>query len=44
MTAGSDTGNGLASSLTESPSDSTSRAISALRVGSESAAKVRSSA
>jgi len=43
MTAGSDIGNGLASSLTEALSVSPSRASSARRVGSASAAKVRSS-
>ena len=42
MTAGSDIENGCASSLTERPSLSLSRASSARRVGSESAAKVRS--
>jgi hypothetical protein len=44
MIAGSDIGNGRASSLTDSPSLSPSRASIARRVGSESAAKVRSSA
>lgn len=43
MTAGSETGNGRASSLTETPSRSFSCASSARRVGSASAAKVRSS-
>jgi hypothetical protein len=43
MIAGSDIGNGWASSLTERLSFSTSRANSARRVGSERAAKVRSS-
>jgi hypothetical protein len=42
MIAGSETGNGFASSLTDRPSLSTSRATSARRVGSDSAAKVRS--
>jgi len=44
MTAGSDIENGRASSLTERPSLSFSRASSARRVASESAAKVRSKA
>ena len=44
MTAGSDIENGCANSLTESPSLSFSRARSARRVASESAAKVRSNA
>jgi hypothetical protein len=44
MTAGSDIENGCASSLTERPSLSFSRASSARRVASESAAKVRSKA
>jgi hypothetical protein len=43
MIAGSDTGNGRASSLTETESCSPSRASSARRVGSANAAKVRSS-
>src|SRR5438105_1610062 len=43
MIAGSDIENGCASSLTDRPSFSTRRARSARRVGSESAAKVRSS-
>jgi hypothetical protein len=42
MIAGSDTGNGRASSLTERLCCSPSRASSARRVGSASAAKVRS--
>jgi len=42
MTAGSDIENGCASSLMERPSLSFSRASSARRVASESAAKVRS--
>jgi hypothetical protein len=42
MTAGSDIENGCASSLTERPSLSFSRASNARRVASESAAKVRS--
>ena len=42
MTAGNDIENGLASSLTDRPLSSLSRASSARRVGSESAAKVRS--
>ncbi len=42
MIAGSDIGNGFASSLTDTLSCSPSRAISARRVGSASAAKVRS--
>jgi hypothetical protein len=44
MIAGNDMANGLASSLTERPSLSLNRASSARRVGSERAAKVRSSA
>ena len=44
MTAGSDTGNGLASSLTETKSRSLSAASSARRVGSAKAPKVRSKA
>jgi hypothetical protein len=43
MMAGSDTGNGRANSLTDRLSRSASRATSARRVGSASAAKVRSS-
>jgi len=43
MIAGSDIANGRASSLTEMPSCLPSRASSARRVGSDSAAKVRSS-
>jgi hypothetical protein len=43
MIAGSDTGNGAASSLTERSGCSASRITSARRVGSDSAAKVRSS-
>lgn len=43
MIAGSETGNGRASSETESSSPSPNRAISARRVGSARAAKVRSS-
>jgi hypothetical protein len=42
MIAGRETGNGFASSLTDRFSSSASRARSARRVGSESAAKVRS--
>lgn len=42
MIAGSDMAKGLASSLTEMASDSLMRASRARRVGSESAAKVRS--
>ena len=42
MIAGSDIANGSASALTESASRSESRASSARRVGSASAAKVRS--
>ena len=42
MIAGSDMANGSASSLTESASRPESRASSARRVGSDSAAKVRS--
>ena len=41
MIAGSDIGNGRARSLTDTFSDSLSRANSARRVGSASAAKVR---
>ena len=44
MIAGSDMANGCASSLTESVSRLESRASSARRVGSASAANVRSSA
>ena len=44
ITAGSDISNGSASSLTERPSPPASRATSARRVGSDSAAKVRSRA
>jgi len=44
ITAGSEIGNGSASSLTVRLSVSPSRASSARRVGSDSAAKVRSSA
>lgn len=43
MMAGSETGKGRASSLTESPFSSSSRASRARRVGSARAAKVRSS-
>ena len=43
MIAGSDTGNGSASALTDTPGRSAMCARSARRVGSESAAKVRSS-
>jgi hypothetical protein len=43
MIAGSETGKGRASSLTEMPSASSSRASRARRVGSARAAKVRSS-
>jgi len=43
MIAGSETGNGAASSLTDRLSRSPRRASKARRVGSESAAKVRSS-
>ena len=43
MIAGSDTGNGSASALTDKSGCSASRDSSARRVGSESAAKVRSS-
>jgi hypothetical protein len=42
MTAGSDIENGLASSLTEASAVSLKRASNARRVGSASAAKVRS--
>ena len=42
MTAGSDTGNGLASSLTDWLSPALSCATIARRVGSDRAAKVRS--
>jgi len=44
MIAGNDIANGVASALTERPGSSASRITSARRVGSESAAKVRSSA
>ena len=44
MIAGSDTGNGFASSLTDRLSPVLSCAMMARRVGSESAAKVRSKA
>jgi hypothetical protein len=44
ITAGSDIANGCASSLTDTPSPLLSRATMARRVGSESAAKVRSKA
>ena len=44
MIAGSETANGPASALTESFGSSASRANNARRVGSASAAKVRSSA
>jgi hypothetical protein len=43
ITAGSDIANGCASSLTDTLSASPSRASSARRVGSDNAAKVRSS-
>jgi hypothetical protein len=43
MIAGSDTPNGSASALTERPGCSASRVSNARRVGSASAAKVRSS-
>ncbi len=43
MIAGSDTANGCASALTERPGSAASRTSSARRVGSASAAKVRSS-
>jgi hypothetical protein len=43
ITAGNDIGIGLASSLTDRLSDSLNRATRARRVGSASAAKVRSS-
>jgi hypothetical protein len=43
ITAGSDIWNGFASSLIDRPSDASSRASSARRVGSARAAKVRSS-
>ena len=43
MIAGSETENGAASSLTDRPGCCASRITSARRVGSESAAKVRSS-
>ncbi len=43
MIAGSDIGNGRANSLTDTSFSSPSRAMSARRVGSASAAKVRSS-
>ena len=42
MIAGSDTENGAASTLTERSGSSASRATNARRVGSASAAKVRS--
>ena len=42
MIAGSDTGNGAASALTEMSGSAASRITSARRVGSASAAKVRS--
>ena len=42
MTAGSDTGNGLRKLADRRPSLALSRATSARRVGSDSAAKVRS--
>jgi hypothetical protein len=42
MIAGSETSNGSFNALTESPGSPASRSISARRVGSESAAKVRS--
>ena len=42
MIAGNDTANGSASALTEIPGCSASRASKARRVGSASAAKVRS--
>ena len=44
ITAGSDMANGFANSLTETLSRALNGAISARRVGSDSAAKVRSSA
>ena len=44
MIAGSETGKGAASSLTDKLSCSPRRASNARRVGSDSAAKVRSSA
>lgn len=44
MMAGSDMANGCASSVTDRPSPSFRRASSARRVGSASAANVRSSA
>ncbi len=43
MIAGNETANGLASALTDRLGSSASRASSARRVGSASAAKVRSS-
>jgi hypothetical protein len=43
MIAGNDTANGLASALTDRSGSVASRASSARRVGSASAAKVRSS-
>jgi len=43
MIAGNDTANGLASALTDRSGSAASRASSARRVGSASAAKVRSS-
>jgi hypothetical protein len=42
MIAGNDTLNGAANSLTESPGSCAKRITSARRVGSDSAAKVRS--
>jgi hypothetical protein len=42
MTAGSDIANGAASSLTDTSGSAASRITSARRVGSDSAAKVRS--
>ncbi len=42
MIAGNDTANGSANALIEIPGSSASRASKARRVGSESAAKVRS--
>jgi hypothetical protein len=44
MIAGSDTANGSASALTERSGSDASRMTSARRVGSDKAAKVRSSA
>jgi hypothetical protein len=43
MIAGNDTANGAANTLTDKPGCSASRASNARRVGSASAAKVRSS-